>query len=306
MSKQYSQLLGYTDGAQVLQVPVQETPIDVINQVCYSQVREQRSMTQLCMTILVPRTNTPKPAIVYYPGGGFTKSERDKFIEMRFALAKAGYVVAAAEYRVVPNQFPAPIIDGKAAIRYLRQHAEEFTINPQQIGVLGDSAGGYMAQMMTLTQDKEFEQGDNLNHSSTVQAGVSIYGISNLLNIGAGLNEKLQQVHQSPAVTEALLVNGAAFDTFAGASIQSDQAKALHASPMGHLQGEKPPLLLMHGSADQLVSPIQSQQLYEQLKAHQAPIEYIVVEKAAHGDDIWYQKPIIDTVCQWFRQHLPI
>lgn len=306
MPKQYSQPFGYTDGAQVLQVPIKEPALDVINQIVFSQVRERHSMRQLYMTLFVPRTTVPKPAIVYYPGGGFTRSERDKFIEMRFALAKAGFVVAAAEYRVVPHQFPDPIIDGKAAIRYLRQHAKEFTINPNRIGVLGDSAGGYMAQMMALAQTKEFDQGDYLNQSSVVQAGVSIYGISNLLNIGEGLDDDLQQVHQSPAVTEALLVHGPAFDAFAGASIQSKPTQALYASPIGHLEGLKPPLLLMHGSDDRLVSPIQSQQLYEQLKSRQAQVDYILVEKAAHGDDMWYQQPISDTVCQWFKHHLSV
>lgn len=67
------------------------------------------------------------------------------------ALAAAGFVVAAAEYRTVPDTFPAPVIDGKAAVRYLREHAAEYGIDPSRIGVLGDSAGGYMAQMLALT-----------------------------------------------------------------------------------------------------------------------------------------------------------
>ncbi len=57
------------------------------------------------MTLLVPRTSDPKPAILYVPGGGFTSAAHRKFIEMRLALAQAGFVVAAAEYRVVPMSF---------------------------------------------------------------------------------------------------------------------------------------------------------------------------------------------------------
>jgi hypothetical protein len=55
----------------------------------------------------------------------------------------------------------------------------------------------------------------------------TIYGISNLLNIGEGFPEQIQQVHRSAAVTEALLVHGAAFRTFAGATIDSDPKKRL-------------------------------------------------------------------------------
>ena len=71
-----------------------------------------------------------KPAIVYYPGGGFTSADHEKFIEMRMALAKAGFVVAAVEYRTVPDRYPALIIDAKSAVRYLRSHAKQFNIDP--------------------------------------------------------------------------------------------------------------------------------------------------------------------------------
>lgn len=56
-------------------------------------------------------------------------SEHDKFIEMRMALAEAGFVVAAVEYRTIPDTFPAPVEDGKAAIRYLREHASNYGID---------------------------------------------------------------------------------------------------------------------------------------------------------------------------------
>lgn len=87
------------------------------------------------------------------------------------ALANAGFVVASAEYRTVPDTFPAPVVDGKAAVRYLREHAAEYGIDPKRIGVLGDSAGGYLAQMVALTGgEKRFEQGDYLTQSSAVQS----------------------------------------------------------------------------------------------------------------------------------------
>ncbi|WP_142910433.1 alpha/beta hydrolase, partial [Klebsiella pneumoniae] len=112
-------------------------------------------------SFLVPRTKILKPAIIYFPGGGFMTAEHNKFVEMRMALAKAGFVVAAAEYRTIPDTFPAPVIDAKAAVRYLRQHAPEYGIDPLRIGVFGDSAGGWLAQMLGTTNgDKSFDHGD--------------------------------------------------------------------------------------------------------------------------------------------------
>lgn len=292
-------------GAQTIRVDVTTGQVDTIGGVIYSAVKSQRAMRNLRMTVLVPRNSDLKPAIVYFPGGGFTSADYEKFSEMRTALARAGFVVAAAEYRVVPDKFPALVQDGKAAVRYLREHAAEYGIDPTRIGVLGDSAGGYVAQMLGTTNgERAFDKGDFTDKSSDVQAVVSLYGISDLRSIGEGFPEAVQKVHESPAVTEALLVNGPAFGTFPGASIESNPEKALAASAMGHVQGKKPPFLIMHGTADVLVSPMQSRHLYDALKAGGNDAELILVEGAGHGDIHWYQTPIIDRVVTWFRKTL--
>jgi hypothetical protein len=87
--------------------------------------------------------------------------------------------------------------------------------------VIGDSAGGYVAQMLGTTNgERIFDKGDFLDTSSDVQATVPLYGIFDLRSIGEGFPDAVQKVHKSPAVTEALLVNGTAFGTFPGASIE--------------------------------------------------------------------------------------
>lgn len=288
-----------------MKVEIKEGQIDVISGIVYSQVTTMRANRLLKMTLLVPRTKELKPAIVYYPGGGFSSADYEKFIEMRMALAQAGFVVAAVEYRVVPDKYPSLVVDAKAAVRYLRAHAAQFGIDQSLVGVLGDSAGGYVAQMMGTTNgEKQFDQGDFLEQSSDVQAAVTIYGISNLLNIGEGFPEKIQEVHSSPAVTEALLLNGPAFADFAGADVHSNPDKAMAASPMGHIKEGMPPFLIMHGSNDKLVSPIQSKQLYDALLRKGNEADYVVVENAGHGDLYWFQKPVINKVVSWFKANL--
>ncbi len=292
-------------GKKKMKVEINEGQIDVISNIIYSQATLRNANRPLKMTLLVPRTQKAKPAIVYYPGGGFTSANHEKFIEMRMALAKAGFVVVAAEYRTVPDRYPALINDAKAAVRYLRAHARQFGIDPQRIGVIGDSAGGYVAQMMGTTNgEKQFDTGDFTEVSSDVQAAATIYGISNLMNIGEGYPEAIQEVHKSPAVTEALLIHGPAFADFAGESILSDPQKALEASPIGHIKQGMPPFLIMHGSADKLVSPIQSEQLYRALTEKGNQADYIEVEGAGHGDLYWFQPAIIDKVVRWFKEHL--
>ncbi len=80
---------------------------------------------------------------------------------------------------------------------------------------------------------KRSSRGDNLAQSSDVQAAATLYGISNLFNIGEGFPQAIQKVHQSPAVTEALLVHGSAFRDWPGATIASDPQKGAGCQPDG-------------------------------------------------------------------------
>lgn len=297
-------LMGQRPEAQVVDVPVVQGRIDAISGVVYSQVFERgRSVRGLKMTLFVPRTKEKKPAVLYFPGGGFTSADHEKFLEMRYALACAGYVVAACEYRAVPNKFPALLEDAKAAVRWMRAHASEFGVDANRIGLLGDSAGGYVVQMAGATNgEKNWDVGDFKEVSSDVQAVVSIYGISDLTTIGEGIGN--ENVHASAAVTEALLLNGPAFKDFAGASVNADPQKAKAASPIGHVDGTEPPFLLMHGSGDKVVSPLQSKKMFEALQNKKVEAEYVLVRGAEHGDLPWYQPGVISRVVNFFDRHL--
>ena len=297
-------LMGQSPEAQVVDVPVVQGRIDAISGVVYSQVFERgRSVRGLKMTLFVPRTKEKRPAVLYFPGGGFTSADHEKFLEMRYALARAGYVVAACEYRAVPNKFPALLEDAKAAVRWMRAHASEFGVDADRIGLLGDSAGGYVVQMAGATNgEKNWDVGDFKEVSSDVQAVVSIYGISDLTTIGEGIGN--ENVHASAAVTEALLLNGPAFKDFAGASVNADPQKAKAASPIGHVDGTEPPFLLMHGSGDKVVSPLQSKKMFEALQNKKVEAEYVLVRGAEHGDLPWYQPGVISRVVNFFDRHL--
>lgn len=304
-SASHASLPGWTEGAEVIRVDAVRPQIDMISGVIFSQLKSTRAVKQLRMTLEIPRTKEKKPAVIYFPGGGFTSADHEKFSEMRRALAEAGFVVAAAEYRPVPAKFPALLEDAKAAVRYIRAHADEYGVDPNRIGILGDSAGGYLVEMAGATNgEKTFDKGDWTDVSSDVQAVVSIYGISDLMTIGEGFDAATQKVHESPAVTEALLVNGPTFRNYAGASIMADPKKAMAASPLGHIDGSEPPFFILHGAEDKLVSPMQSAKLYRALREKNVPADYLLVENAGHGDLPWYQKPVIDRVVAWFAKTL--
>src|SRR5512140_778043 len=80
-------------------------------------------------------------------GGGFRAGNRDSYTPLLIKLASRGYVAVATSYRLAPKyQFPAAIYDVKAAVRWLKANAALYQIDPDRIGVTGDSAGGHLAQ----------------------------------------------------------------------------------------------------------------------------------------------------------------
>lgn len=291
-------------GAEMLAVTGNTPRIDILSGIYYTQIRSLRAMHSLKMTMFIPRTTAKKPAVIYFPGGGFTSADYEKFAEMRFALARAGFVVAAAEYRVLPNRFPAPVEDAKSAVRWVRAHADDYGVDPDRIAVMGDSAGGYITQMLGATNNETgWDKGDFTHVSSAVQAVVSIYGISDLLTIGEGFDDAVQAIHRSPAVTESLLVNGPAFKTLPAPLYETPDA-ARHASAFYHVNGTEPPFLLMHGTDDPLVSPLQSKHMYDALKAHGDDVEFVMVKGAKHADLIWHQAPVIERITKWLKTKL--
>ena len=82
--------MGWTEGVEMTRVAVKDGQIDTISGIVYHQVKSLRAARQLHMTLMIPRTKAKKPAVVYFPGGGFTSADHEKFTEMRYALARVG------------------------------------------------------------------------------------------------------------------------------------------------------------------------------------------------------------------------
>ena len=126
-------LPGWMEDAEVLDIHRKAPMIRTISEVVYSQIIGKREARQLRMTVLIPDTGAAKPAVLFFPGGGWLGAAKDRFAENRWALAEAGFVVATAEYRTIPAGFPAQVVDGKTALRFLRAHAADFEIDTDRI-----------------------------------------------------------------------------------------------------------------------------------------------------------------------------
>ena len=163
-------------------------------------------------------------------------------------LASDGFVVASVEYRT-SNQgpYPMPLQDVKAAIRYLKAHADRFRINKEQIGVMGESAGGYLTCMAALDNDPALDVGEYLEESSKVQAACPWYPPTDLSAFPCESAEKCA------SSAESLLL---------GFNSMLNKEKAYQSSPVSKVTKDAPPFLIIHGNCDQVVPYVQSETLY--------------------------------------------
>src|SRR5450432_2620289 len=107
--------------------------------------------------LYLPAGGGPHAALIFIHGGGFRGGSKSGYqVSWGPYLAARGYVAFAIDYRLSsPTQasWPQALLDCKAAIQYLRGDAKELGIDPERIGVAGDSAGGALTAMLGVTQD---------------------------------------------------------------------------------------------------------------------------------------------------------
>ena len=93
------------------------------------------------------------PCIVFIHGGAWRAGSRAAHHDDIRRMAGLGFVAATVDYRLAPaHPFPAQVQDVKCAIRFLRGHAGQYGLDPDQIAVWGISAGGHLALMLGVTQ----------------------------------------------------------------------------------------------------------------------------------------------------------
>lgn len=210
-------------------------------------------------------TESPWPMIVYIHGGSWSEGDKEnaRYLSVIPALQNAGFMVAAINYRLAPQHpFPAQIQDSRCAIRYLRDHAKEYNINPLKVGALGDSAGGHIVALLGLADSNlAWDTAEYSAETSQVQAVVDLYGISDLTRVfeGSGI---WQSVFNADQRTDTQLK---------------------FASPLTYVHPDAPPFLLIHGDQDRLVPFEQSQRLFDSMKAAGNIVDLVTVKNAGHN-----------------------
>ena len=255
-----------------------------------------------------------RPLVVFIHGGawmigdkawvrGGTHMQLEQFLHL---LLRNGYAVASLNYRLVPEGvFPAPIHDVKAAVRYLRAHANELGINPERIAVAGESAGAHLAQLLAVSAGEPSLEGDlgNAAFSSRVKAVVSYYGIADLRRLAG---ERIDQGCKNPWVYDPNKPNEAEYGLLGGGNLDTPERRqrALLASPIHYVDAGDPPMLLLHGRQDCVVAFEQSQNMHDALQKAGVPSQLRLID-ADHAEAKFYVDPQMQHIVLTFlRRYL--
>jgi acetyl esterase/lipase len=263
-----------------------------------------------------PLPDRPLPTVIRVTGGGWAEENRAGSTVSRTGirfLAAAGFLAGAISVRLSwQAPFPAQIHDVKAAIRWLRAHAGEYPIDPDRIGIMGDSAGGHLAALAGLTGDNPDLEGDSGSPgvSSQVQAAVAISGNSDFLSLQA--IESDQRPPQPPMRLARDLDPTTCLAQLFGGPLTERKDLMRLASPIYHVHREAPPFLIVHGTRDETVPFEQGKRLHQELERSGASARFVPVKGGYHNlrDDpgLPYSGEVWDNTCrqavEFFRRHL--
>lgn len=263
-----------------------------------------------------PLPDKPLPTVLRITGGGWAEENRAGATVNRHGirfLAAAGFLAGAISVRLSwQAHFPAQIHDVKAAIRWLRAHADDYPIDPDRIGIMGDSAGGHLAALAALTGDNADLEGDSGSpgHSSQVQAAVVISGGYDFLDF-----DGIDSSRPAPAVPARLardLDRVGTLTQLFGGPLTERQDLMRFASPIRYVHCEAPPFLIIHGTRDETVPFKQGERLHRALQEVSATTTLIPIEGGYHNlrddPDLPYRGEVWDNVAaqtvEFFDRHL--
>jgi acetyl esterase/lipase len=219
-------------------------------------------------------------AVIVYPGGGYwVNAIAHEGIDVAKKLNDMGIAAIVLKYRIpsdetMVNREIGPLQDAQQAILTVRQHAQEWKIDPKRIGIMGFSAGGHLAS----TAGTHYASAviDNpMKISLRPDFMILVYPVISFQDSICHKGSREQLIGKSPS-----------------------KEKIDWYSNELQVTADTPPTFLVHASDDEVVKPENSVVFYEQLIRHKVPAELHIYQKGGHGfglvnkttDDVWLDR----------------
>ena len=238
---------------------------------------------ELPLDLYIPEKEMAKgkalPVVLWFHGGGWKGGSRGNGGISR-GLVDHGYIVATIEYRLSGEAlWPAQAQDSKSAVRWVRANAEKYGFDPDNIGVMGRSAGGHLVAFLGTTSDiEDFDTESNAGYSSKVQAVADLWGPTDILQMDDHRLPGGRDMAASPSSAPSRLVGGAIIE-------EPYRSLAVTVNPIAYIKKEQdlPPFLIVHGDKDLSVPVHQSKILHAALLEAGGESTLHIEKGAGHG-----------------------
>lgn len=218
-----------------------------------------------------PQKKRTDTAFLIFPGGGYHHLSTHEGEGYAHAFCELGANAFVLAYRVAPDVFPTPLLDARRAVRYLRERAKELGIMPDRIVVIGSSAGGHLAALLsTLGDALPGEEGESTPYLPNAQ--VLCYPVTTC-------DEELGNMASYRNLLGQRFAERASFD------------------PCLLAGKDTPPAFLWHTSTDPVVDVRNSYRYAEALTRAGVPTELHVFPTGWHGLGLAPDNP---HTAQWF------
>jgi acetyl esterase/lipase len=208
----------------------------------------------------VPGGNSGNAAVLILPGGGYAGQAPHESEPVARWLGSLGIAAFVLNYRVRPDRHPAPLLDAKRAMRFLRRHSADFGIDPDRLGVLGFSAGGHLAATLSVDVPIPDPALDEIEeYRSRPDLAVLCYPVISFV-----------EYPKSGSMANLL-------------GPDPDPRLATQLSAELHVDSSTPPSFLWHTADDEAVDPTNSLLFARSLAAHSVPFELHVFPRGRHG-----------------------
>lgn len=229
-----------------------------------------------------------RPALIMVHGGGWVLGYRShQGLPLLTHMAANGWVCFTIDYRLSPAAtWPDHLVDVKQAIAWVRDHADDYGIDPDMIALTGNSAGGHLTALAALTPGRPEYQPGFEEADTSVQVAVPFYGVYDFTNRLGTQHPDFLRLFLEPWVVKAFI------------SEEPERFEA--ASPIDQVNADAPPFLVVHGDRDTL-APLEDARLFvERLReTTDESVVYAELQGAQHAFDMFYSFrtiPVIQAV----------
>jgi acetyl esterase/lipase len=244
---------------------------------------------KLAGDLYLPSGRDKAPVIVAAHGGGWQIGSRASYRYWGPFLAKHGIGVFAINYRLSKpgaKTYPQAVYDVKAAVQYVRANAAQLGVDPERIGVMGDSAGAHLVSLVALAGDDPLFSAEyrNAPHAATPSNVKTVIGFYGVYDMQAQWHHD-QLARPNDQITEK----------FIGLSPTVSRRAYFDASPLSYTTVDKRErtntrFLLVHGTHDDIVdSKTQGEAFLNALKQARFFVRTIVVPGSGH---FWASDPV--------------